>query len=102
MIGRLFAGIVNGMNASLVACYNREISPYSLMGFASTLNGLVIVLGKTLVTLLGLLLPDVEETESFFTLKLILGGPILTCSLRLIGMMTFANFETPKFYQMLG
>lgn len=99
LAGRLISGFCVGLNSTLVPQYISEVAPLKVKGVAGTSFQVFLNIGILVSYLIGNGLPDNFKTgdEPVFFWKIMFGLPLITCLIRVIGLLTFFRYDTPRY-----
>ncbi|KAL4473816.1 hypothetical protein ABPG74_022680 [Tetrahymena malaccensis] len=96
-IARFIAGLVTGLNTSLVPKFIQEISPLSLVGVTGIFFTISLNLGIVLANLNGQFFDEFPNPENIYWYYVIL-FPLLITITRISILQIFFNHETPFYY----
>ena len=103
-IGRFIMGASAGAFTTVSPLMVNEISPTSISGTLGTLNQFMCVTGILVANSLAFLAPYKENlTNSNFEIwRVVFGFPAFVSFLQLILLLFVFNYDSPKYYQMIG
>lgn len=103
IIGRLILGFVAGNNSSSISIYVREFSPKKDAAITGSISPLLLNVSIVVVYLLGFMLPSSSEFEQNnyeyndeVTWRFVLGFPIITSLIRILGLLFVFKQEIPS------
>ena len=103
-IGRFIMGLSAGAFTTVSPLMVNEISPVSISGTLGTLNPFMWVAGILIAYSLAFLAPYKENLNdnNFEVWRIVFGFPALVSFLQLILLLFVFNYDSPKYYQMIG
>ena len=97
IVGRIITGLMVGFNASIVTVYLNQISPSCMSGRIGSIYQGFGNIGILVASCMGMLLGDPDMDDNMKYLYFMFGLPVVTSTLRTLGLLTCFNFETPKY-----
>ena len=105
-VGRFFFGLSAGCFSVFVPSFINELTPTELKGPFGSATQILITLGILISNLLGIPLPDAAENpykpgfigDEYW--RVLFALPIAFAVIQSVLLMTFYNFETPKFLKL--